>query len=411
LPALAELGVTVLWLSPLAGTIEGDYGYAVTDYFAVRPDYGSVDDLRELVARAHQLGLRVLLDFVPNHTSARHPYYLQAEALGTRSHYFDFYQRSATGRSMHYFDWEQLPNLDYRNPEVGAWISAAGAFWLRSFDVDGFRIDAAWGVAARNPGFYDVLSRRLSSIRPITLLAEASARDPYYLQHGFDAAYDWTSELGHWAWQDVFEHEEGIATRLAAALRETSRASAHPDRVLRFLNNNDTGARFITRHGLGLTRAATVLLLTIPGLPCLFSFDEVGGEFEPYAGLGPIKQPRYPELRALHRRLIALRRSQAALQSPDLALLSSGDQDVSMYLRPATATGAAVLVVVSFCAQPRRLQVPWHAIPGAAGRELRSLLEQEPQRATSATELRLELEPFGFGVWALAGDDRGAEAQ
>jgi cyclomaltodextrinase / maltogenic alpha-amylase / neopullulanase len=401
LPSLAELGVTALWLSPLAGTTSGDFGYAVTDYFAVRADYGTPADLRELVSRAHDLGLKILLDFVPNHTSAQHPYFRQAEQLGRRSHYFGFYQRDASGQSLHYFDWEHLPNLDYQNPEVGAWISAAGEFWLSSFGVDGFRVDAAWGVAAREPGFYDLLRGRLASARPIALVAEASARDPYYLQHGFDAAYDWTEELGHWAWQDVFDAERGVATRLAAALDATSRATARADRVLRFLNNNDTGARFVTRHGVELTRAATVLLFTVPGVPCLFSFDEVGGEFEPYAGLGPIREPRYPELRALHRQLIDLRRSQPALQSPKLRLLDSGDPDVSLYLRPAVAAAPAALVVINWSAQPRRVGVAWAAISDAEHATFRSLLPSAPSLARSSARLELALQPFGFGVWAL----------
>lgn len=401
LPSLAELGITTLWLSPLSATPKGDYGYAVTDYFAVRSDYGTPEDLRALVARAHERGLRVLLDFVPNHTSARHPYYVEAQQLGPRSHYFHFYQRSASGGAVHYFDWEHLPNLDYTNPEVGAWISAAGAFWLRSFEVDGFRVDAAWGVAQRNPTFFDEWSRRLSTIRPVTLIAEASARDNYYLQHGFDAAYDWTSELGQWAWHDVFSPTPGVATRLSEALRATARASSRSDRVLRFINNNDTGTRFVTRHGLGMTRAATVLLFTVPGLPCLFSFDEVGGEFEPYAELGPIRAPRYPELRGLHQRLIALRREQAALRSAQLEWLNSGDPDVSLYLRPATTSGAGVLVAVSWSAQPRTLRVPWQALPGLARRGLRSLLSPEPQRTAKADELRIALGPFEFGAWVL----------
>jgi cyclomaltodextrinase / maltogenic alpha-amylase / neopullulanase len=401
LPALAELGITALWLSPLMGTPPGDYGYAVVDYFAVRRDYGSEADLTALIERAHELGLKVLLDFVPNHTSEQHPYFRQARAFGRRSHYFDFFERTQSGASRHYFDWQHLPNLDYSNPEVGLWMSAAASHWLTRFGVDGFRIDAAWGIAQRSPEFYPAFSRRLAARSNPVLIAEASARDPYYLAHGFDATYDWTEELGHWAWGEVFAEPLGIATRLARALEQTASAAPRGDRVLRFLNNNDTGPRFITRHGLGLTRAATVLLLTVPGIPCLFAFDEVGGEFQPYERLSPLHGGAHPELRDLHRRLIELRHAQPALRGPGLTLLDSQHPEVSMYLRPASAGGASILVLLSWSERPTRLRLSARRAAIALPARLHDLLDAGPDRTLLDDEWRQELEPFGFRVWAL----------
>lgn len=398
LPELADLGVTALWLSPLFATPAGDFGYAVTDYFRIREDYGSAADLRALVERAHGLGLKVLLDFVPNHTSARHPYFTQANRLGERSHYYGFYQRDSKQRSQHYFDWQELPNLDYRNPEVRAWMTAASAHWLRDFAIDGYRVDAAWGVAQREPTFYDAWSTRLEAVRPAVLIAEASARDPFYVQHGFDATYDWTLELGHWAWAEVFASERSIAERLEQAVTTTERATPRPDRVLRFLNNNDTGARFVTRHGVGLTRAATVALLTLPGIPTLYSFDEVGGEFEPYAGLHPISTPRYPELRDFHRRLIALRRSLPALRGARLSFITSKNPDVAVYVRPAVAGGSALLVAVNFSDQPARLDVPLPSALSRSAAELRDLLGGVLIERTTPSSLIMTLPAYGYAL-------------
>ncbi|MBD0329569.1 MAG: alpha-amylase, partial [Thermoleophilia bacterium] len=263
---LAELGVTALWLSPINASPEGDFGYAVTDYFALREDYGTEADFRELVREAHRRGIRVLMDFVPNHTSAAHPYHRDAAVHGRASRYWDFYDRDTGGTITHYFDWAHLPNLNYANPEVRAMIHEAFAYWVREFDVDGFRVDVAWGVKERAPEFWPEWRARLKAIKPdLFLLAEASARDPYYFEHGFDAAYDWTQELGHWAWEGVWDapSPRELVDALDAAL------SHHlPDRpVFRFLNNNDTGASFVGRHGTDLTRVASAALLTLPGIP------------------------------------------------------------------------------------------------------------------------------------------------
>jgi glycosidase len=147
----------------------------VTDYEHVRSDYGTAEDLRSFVAEAHGRNLRVLLDFVPNHTSREHPYFRQAEPIGARSHYFDFFARDREDRATHYFDWEHLPNLRYDNPEVGRWMNEIAAEWVRSVGVDGYQIDAAWGVTRRNPEFWPEWSAELRRTEPeLALLAEAS---------------------------------------------------------------------------------------------------------------------------------------------------------------------------------------------------------------------------------------------
>src|SRR5215207_7320362 len=81
----------------------------------------------------------LILDFAPNHVSKNHPYYADAAENGGRSAYFDFFARTAAGQVAHYFDWEHLKNLNYDNPEAQRLIIEAFAYWVREFDVDGFR--------------------------------------------------------------------------------------------------------------------------------------------------------------------------------------------------------------------------------------------------------------------------------
>ncbi|AUX43504.1 alpha amylase [Sorangium cellulosum] len=401
LPALAELGVNALWLSPLFATPPGDFGYAVTDYFDVRPDYGTAQDLEELVDEAHRLGLRVLLDLVPNHTSAKHPYFQHAEQRKTRSHTFTFYDRDAAGEPTHYFDWEHLPNLNYDSPEVERWMLEVSLHWVRRFGIDGYRVDAAWGIRQRRPELWSTWAAELRRVNPeLLLIAEASARDPYYVEHGFDAAYDWTEELGHWAWEGVFDAPRGVAARLGAALAATAASTPRPERALRFINNNDTGARFITRHGPGLTRVAAAALLTLPGIPCIYSFDELGAEFEPYGGLTPVSRPAPGDLARHYEQLIRLRRSTAALRSPGLLTVHAGpDDEVFAYLRYGDDTSRFALVVLNFSGEPvkRTLALP-KAFADSARGGLRDGLSGTTARL-QADSLALDLEAWDVQVF------------
>lgn len=357
LDELAALGVTVLWFSPITRSATDDFGYAVTDHFLLRRAFGEESDFRALIAAAHARGMRVILDFVPNHLSIQHRYFDDVQIRGETSPYIDFLARAADGGPAHYFDWQHLKNLDYDHPEVQRLMIEAFAHWVREFDVDGFRVDVAWGPRDRAPEFWPHWRAELKRIKPdLLLLAEASGRDSYYFSHGFDAAYDWTDKLGEWAWREAFEDRAHTASKLRQAID----ASLAPDRLIfRFLNNNDTGARFITRHGVARTKVATALLLTLPGLPGLYTGDEVGAAFEPYDEGPPlIWNDRYG-LFDWHARLIALRRRYPALYSNDLRWLDVTPNDqVLAYVRPGPHPTDDIVVLLNFSETPLRIAVP-----------------------------------------------------
>jgi glycosidase len=389
LDELAELGVTVLWLSPVTVASEGDFGYAVTDHFAVREDFGGDQALRELVDAAHQHGMRVIMDFVANHTAIEHPY-VQARP--------DFYERDTNGELQHYFDWENLPNLDLDHPEVRAWLSAAFAYWVGEFGIDGFRADAAWGPAERSPDFWAAIRAELVRIEPdLLLLAEATARDSFYVDRGFDVAYDWTWEPGQWAWQEAFEQAD--AASLGAALTSDGEGF-DPDAVIfRFLDNNDTGARFVTRHGVDRVPAAAAVLFTVPGIPSLWSGSEVGAELEPYDEGPPLTWDDPHGLSAVYRKLATLRRTLPALRGRSIDLVPvTGPDDVIAYLRPGES---AVLVVVDLRGEPGEIALPWTpALEAMArGNSLRDAYHGENLPLTvDADVLRLTLPEDGVRV-------------
>jgi glycosidase len=358
LPYLEDLGVTALWLSPVNLSPAGDFGYAVKDYFELNPEYGTKDDFRALVEAAHGRGIRVLMDFVPNHISDEHPYSVDAARYGMASHYYDFFDRSVDGEITHYFDWSNLNNLNYDNVEVRNMEVAAFSYWVREFDVDGFRVDACWGVKKRRPGFWPVWRQELKRIKPdLMLIAEASARDPYYFSNGFDVGYDWTEQLGNWAWQGVFDAPEVIGDWLDQALLNRPKGYDSDALIFRFLNNNDTGTRFVDLYGEGMTRVAAALLLTLPGVPELYTGDEIGASYLPYDALNPLVWKDEHHLRDYYRQLIELRRTTPALHSRDWARVQV-EPSTGMYAYVRTAPGAAdVLVLLNFAETPATVSV------------------------------------------------------
>lgn len=364
LDQLADLGVNAMWLAPINET--NDYGYSVIDYFELRDNFGSREDFRAMIQAAHERGIRVLMDFVPNHTSNEHPYFKDTVEKGQDSPYWDFYDRDENGNYTYYFDWTHLPNLNYANPEVRRMMLAAFSYWVREFDVDGFRVDACWGVQQRRPDFWPEWRRELKRVKPdLLLLAEASARDPYNFENGFDAAYDWTEDLGRWAWGGFWgEQAEKVESRhLVERLKNAllnEPEGYHPDALIfRFLNNNDTGTRFIQTHGEPLTRVATALLLTLPGIPCIYTADEAGQWFRPYFDVTPISfRERYRGLRDYHKKLISLRKEIPSLHSRLWQLLEAGPaEQVLAYLRYLEGNTEPVLIILNFSEEPAQAAV------------------------------------------------------
>jgi cyclomaltodextrinase / maltogenic alpha-amylase / neopullulanase len=347
---LKELGVDALWLWPPAEERAAGEEYAITDYFRLDPSWGPEPAFRSMVAAAHRLGMRVLLDIVPNHLSDQSPYFQDAQRHGRASHYWGFFDRDANGQPTHYFDWTNLPNLDYDNPEVRRMIVEAFSHWVRDLGIDGFRVDAAWGVQRRRPDFWPALRRELKRIDPdLLLLAEGSATDPYFFSHGFDVAYDWTDEPGQWAWTSVFDFPQEIQRLLADAITNDPKGYAPNAIVMRFLNNNDTDTRFVDQHGPELTRVAATLQFTVPGIPAMFAGDEIGASYQPYSNLTPITWRDRYGLRPFYQRLIELRHRVPALNTRRLELVASTPDSSFAYLRPPpSAGGRPVLVVLNF---------------------------------------------------------------
>jgi glycosidase len=349
LPYLAKLGVDALWLWPPATLRTSGEEYAIDDYFKLDPGWRPTSQFKKMVDKAHRLGLHVMIDFVPNHMSSAGPYYQDTKKYGRSSRYWNFFDRTPDGKPTHYFDWTNLPNLNYDNPEVRNMIVSAAEHWVRDMGIDGFRVDAAWGVKRRRPTFWPHFRAALKRIDPdLLLLAEATARDPYYFSHGFDVAYDWTMDLGQWAWVSAFKFPQEAGTLLTPAITNGKKGYASDALVMHFLNNNDTGTRFVYQYGAGVTKVAATMEFTLPGVPEMFAGDEIGANYVPYSNLMPIRWKDHFGLEPLYRRLIALRHKVPALTTHDIQLVSSDTGSVLAYVRPSPSAGDPLLVVLNY---------------------------------------------------------------
>lgn len=350
LSELKRLGINTIWLQPVTLSYNKGQGYDVIDYFAVDPELGTERDLQHLITEAKDLGLRVLFDIVLNHTSIQHPYAENSIKYGKESHYYDYYQRNKDGKPyssyysinehgfINYF-WDELVNLNYKNKEVRRWMLEACKYWVRKYDIDGYRFDAIWGVNARMPSFGQRLRIELKSIKPdILLLAEDKGSNPIVFKQGFDAAYDWkadTSWISHWSWAYEYNSRKNLTIfnhpdhdKRGKMLRQAlfgNEENAH--RLLRFIGNNDL-APFIQDHALKQTKMAAALLFSIPGIPMLYSGQEIGKRGHPYSinaifrRDSTIKSLDYLGLFNYYQKLIRIHKKYLALSGKEMNKLS-----------------------------------------------------------------------------------------
>ena len=184
LPEIKKMGIDILWLMPInpIGKLnrKGSLGsyYSISDYTAVNPEFGNIDDLKNLVAAAHNMGMKVIIDWVANHSSW--------DNIWTKTHP-DFYAKDKNGNFMPPVDdWTDVIGFNYNNPKLWIAMENAMEYWVKECDIDGFRCDVASRVQMP---FWDFARKELEKIKPIFMLAEAEG--PQFHKNAFDMTYAW----------------------------------------------------------------------------------------------------------------------------------------------------------------------------------------------------------------------------
>jgi glycosidase len=207
-------------------------------------------------------------------------------------------------------------------------------------------------------------------------------------------AYDWTEELGAWAWEEAVAATDAAA--LVHGLREAIEPTIGPPSVLRVLNTNDSGERLVDRIGPERTRLMAALQLTLPGLPLLFAGDEVGASYEPYSERAGVSWDDPHALRPWYAALIALRGDHAALGRGDLAFLDA-PEGVLAYQRGEGPDG--VVVLLNF-GESVSVELPY----SAGARELTDLLSGQTVEVRDGIVV-VELAPGTASILASDGAD------
>ncbi|MBI9037968.1 MAG: alpha-glucosidase C-terminal domain-containing protein [Bacteroidales bacterium] len=264
LPRLKQMGVDMIWLMPIQpigeknrkGTL-GSY-YSIKDYMAVNPEFGTMKDFKELVGKAHELGLHVIIDWVANHSAwdnkmiEDHP---------------DWYTKDSAGNFVSPFDWTDVVDLNYDNKEMRRHMIDALKFWVVETDIDGYRCDVAGMVPL---DFWNEARKELDQIKPVFMLAEAE--EPPHHKEAYDMSYAW--DLHH-ILNDVAKGEKN-SNDIAAYFVENDSLFMEDAYRMNFTSNHDENSWNGTeyeRMGDGAL-AFAAFSATIPGMPLIYSGQE-----------------------------------------------------------------------------------------------------------------------------------------
>jgi glycosidase len=267
LPYLADTGVNTVWLTPVLQNDEFDHGYNITDFFSIADDLGTREEFEAFVESAHDHGIRVLFDLVLNHSAREHPFFRDAYG-NPDSEYYDWYDWQESGEPETYFEWPYIANFDFSSLEVRRHLLDAVDEWAPV--VDGFRCDMAWAVPR---SFWREVHDRVKAMDEEFLLLDETI--PYIADfHGsmFEVHFDTT--LYFILRQVGGGHQPGEAVVDAVEQRKEVGFPDHAGFVL-YLENHDE-SRYLEECGRPATEAAAAAILTLPGIPMLYSGQELG---------------------------------------------------------------------------------------------------------------------------------------
>lgn len=377
---LDQLGVDNLWLMPIhpLGKVgrKGSLGspYSVYDYFETNPEFGSKEDFKALVESVHAQGKHIILDMVMNHSAndhiemAAHPEWFMRDEEGNFTREVE--------------DWSDITDWDFDNPETVEYLTGVLEYWVREYDVDGYRCDVA-GMVPRE--FWEHVIPRLKAIKPdVYMLAEWE--EPWVLEAGFNSAYDWT--LYH-RMKNLAEGKIDVDS-LWTVIEATQANYGEGKLPLRFVENHDE-PRSAKVFGYPNITPYVELIFTLPGIPLVYNGQEVGAKTKP--SLFEREPINWESTAAggymhLYHNMVKLRKENVALRTGDLARVSCENDGVLIFLRRAGEYNT--FVAINFTDEVVNATFPLSDLNGLFVDGLKKMEAVDGEMAT------LEIQPYQF---------------
>jgi alpha-amylase len=339
LPRLKKLGVQILWFMPIypigqknrKGSL-GSY-YAVQNYTAVNPEFGSLTDFKVLVNEAHSLGFKVIIDWVANHSSWDNVWTQQEN---------DFYVKDEQGNHQQAFDWEDVIQINHNSVKQQKAMMDAMLFWIKECDIDGFRAD----LAHLTPLTFWIQARITCAAQKKDLIWLAETEEPSY-QQAFDISYTWK-------WMhaiELFCKGEKSLTEAVAILQETNALFAQQHYRMYFTSNHDENSwngTAVEKYG-ALSALVAVFSYTYLSLPLLYSGEEASNTKRlAFFDKDVIDWQTPSEMAALYELLIAFRQQAKVYTTSAYASIFNEALQYNVLAYKVVAGEKAVLVLLNF---------------------------------------------------------------
>jgi len=340
LPELKKLGVTILWIMPIhpVGVLhrKGTLGspYSVQDYYGINPEFGTLDDFKRLLKRAHALGFHLVIDLVANHTAW--------DSKLIKEHPEWFTKDSAGNIIPPNPDWTDVADLNYSEPGLRRYMITMMKYWVRDVGIDGFRCDVAELVPI---DFWNEARTALDSIKPVMMLAEGSRPEEHL--KAFDLSYSWNIYplLG------PLVHGQSAPSLLDSELTRERGSFPGGSLRMRFSSNHDENAwdsPDVVKLGKDGAMLAAVLVNTLPGVPLLYNGQEVGnGKKLRLFEKDSIDWSDNQDYRNLYESLFSMRAHHPSLSRGEMIRLTSSD-DAHLYAFARISGSDRLLVVLNF---------------------------------------------------------------
>lgn len=340
LQRLKDMGVQTLWFMPINPIsvkarkgVLGSY-YAVSNYKAINPEYGTMEDWKALVNKAHEMGMKVIIDWVPNHTGADHPWL---------SSHPDFYvQDSLTHQPISPFDWTDVRKLNYSNPQLVDSMIASMKFWISETNIDGYRCDVATDVPA---AFWNQCIPELKKMKNIFMLAESNAA--WVHEAGFDASYPWDA----FAMMKLVAKGDRPAFAIDSVLKKTDSAFTKNALRMYFTSNHDENswnkADYGTMPGASHAPFAVFTQTIYRSVPLIYSgqeepvLDSISFFYKDSIRFGKFERAGF------YKTLLNLRKNNSALAANASFKKLSTSNDAAVYAFEREHEGNKVLVVLN----------------------------------------------------------------